>query len=845
MLLIFCKVQRFILLLLLLIGSFSNSLKAQNSGTIKGKVFDEFTKELVPFASIQWRKAGWGTTTDSAGAFILRKSNFDIDTLIIYYVGFEPYSYPFSSNSETGLITLMLSKLKVNEGVMVKTKFNKGLRWWKNIVSHKIENNPYKYQQYACELYNKLEVDINNVTRESFQHIKILKPFSFLLDNIDSVTEQRPFLPVFMTESLSNYYYSSDPTKIREEIKAAQMHGIKNETIMQFVGGINQKVNMYQDYMKLFGKEFISPISSVADKYYYFKGADTQLINGDKYFHLLFKPLREGENTFQGDCWIHSTNWAIQKITLNLSATADINFVNRLSIVQEFGPMENGQWIFRKDKMVMDLSPFKKDKLTFIVRKTAAYNSVRTNTEEVEHAILLNKKDEEVFVVDSAKERGKVYWDINRPEPLNANEQKVFKMIDTLKTVPIFKKYMRNVEFIVDGYRKMGKVEIGPWFKWFSGNKLEGLRLRFDLGTTEKFSKYLRLNGYLAYGVKDHQFKHKLAVNYKIPSHKGLVVQASYINDFDNGRVRFNEEDVTIDNMFSQLIRRPNIPQKFLGLKEWKGAIIKDWESGLSSTISITRTDYETYSPLPSHTHFKHGSFAPLINTDLMLRFRYAPGERKIITNRKTIRLKSNAPVYDLRLSKGLEGSLGGEYDYHKIHVGVSHQFRIPQWGKVTYNAYAGKVFGDSLPFMLLELHPGNEVYMYNKNGFNLMNRFEYFSDKYVGFQFEHSIEKKLLNILPFMRKSKMRQFFTLKGVWGEMSNANKKINKTELGSYQLRSLMSHTYFEYGTGFDNIFGFFRIDFLWRKAPPLPLGMSSSKIQPSQNFGVFGSVRFQF
>ena len=29
--------------------------------------------------------------------------------------------------------------------------------------------------------------------------------------------------------------------------------------------------------------------------------------------------------------------------------------------------------------------------------------------------------------------------------------------------------------------------------------------------------------------------------------------------------------------------------------------------------------------------------------------------------------------------------------------------------------------------------HPGNDIYYYNNSSFNLMNRFEYISDKYAG----------------------------------------------------------------------------------------------------------------
>jgi len=50
---------------------------------------------------------------------------------------------------------------------------------------------------------------------------------------------------------------------------------------------------------------------------------------------------------------------------MNISVTADMNFVNRMSIVQEFTLSPSGKWIFSKDKFIADLSPLKKEKLSF------------------------------------------------------------------------------------------------------------------------------------------------------------------------------------------------------------------------------------------------------------------------------------------------------------------------------------------------------------------------------------------------------------------------------------------------------------------------------------------------
>ena len=73
------------------------------------------------------------------------------------------------------------------------------------------------------------------------------------------------------------------------------------------------------------------------------------------------------------------------------------------------------------------------------------------------------------------------FWNEHRHEGLSKNEAKVYQMIDTLKHLPLFKKYANTLEFITDGHKKFGMIEIGPWFKWVSGNQLEKIRTRFDI----------------------------------------------------------------------------------------------------------------------------------------------------------------------------------------------------------------------------------------------------------------------------------------------------------------------------------------------------------------------------
>jgi hypothetical protein len=125
------------------------------------------------------------------------------------------------------------------------------------------------------------------------------------------------------------------------------------------------------------------------------------------------------------------------------------------------------------------------------------------------------------------------------------------------------------------------------------------------------------------------------------------------------------------------------------------------------------------------------------------------------------------------------------------------------------------------------------------------MNRFEYASDLFYGFNFEHNIEKKLINLIPAFRKTKIRQFYNVKTVWGDLTQINRKFNKIEFGGYNLRSLKGSYYTEVGTGFDNIFKFFRIDAVWRFAPVIKAANGVVLNTTTQNFGLFGSFRLQF
>lgn len=817
----------------LLIGCLSLSLTVTaQKKLLSGVVKDAHSDERIPFASVSFRNATTGKLTDSSGAFSFVLPGWPSDTLEITCVGYQPFFYVINRSKDSILAQVLMERGTYNEGVRVKVKVNKGLLMWRRIVKHKPGNDRYRFDNFSYELYNKLELDLKNINFEKFGRFKPLKPISDLItQNIDS-SEGLRYLPSYLTEALSDYYYQKKPLKRREVIKAANTNGIRNESVTKLLGGMDQVVNVYNNFIPVLDKQFVSPISDNGDYYYNYRVVDTQYIGNRKFFHLVFAPKRTGSNTFEGDCWVHDTTYAIHKMSLRLGKEANVNFLENLSLIQEYTMINDSTWFLSKDKFVADLSPLGKSRPGFIGRKTTTYRNVVVNDSSVLTQLDKNKILEEVITLPEANEKGKDFWVESRHEELTKTEAGIIKMIDTLLNAPVFKRFTKTANFIGTGYLDIGNFQIGPWYNWITSNSWEGFRMRFDLGTNKHFDKRWWWHGYLAYGFKDQKLKGKAELFYLPKKHPRLYLYGSYTNDLDFGQNYYGE--VTQDNVFALAVRKSNVPIKFIKVKEKRFEFFNETRSGFSTLFSATHKNYLPLRNLvPKDSFIVTNGRGPLTSFEVGVRFRFAYLEKFLENHFFRTSLGSPYPIAEINVARGISGVLKSNYDYTKISGSVSDYFRIPPFGSVSFYIYGGKTFG-TLPYMLLDIAPGNELYYYNKYAFNMMNRWEFVHDQYAGINIEHNIGNGIFRLFPKLR---LRQFWTAKTLWGGLSASNKAFNFKEGHSFQ--TLDGRTYLELGTGVDNIFKVFRVDFIWRVLP------STLPKEGDKAFGVFGSFRLVF
>jgi hypothetical protein len=747
-------------------------------------------------------------------------------------VGYQPFYLLIDQKKDSLFITINLERGTFNEGVSVKVKVNKGLQVWRKIVQHKPENDRYRFENFSYELYNKLELDLKNVNFEKFGKLKPLKPISDLINQNIDTSEGLRYLPTYLTEALSDYYYQKNPKRRREIIKAANLKGVKNESVMKLLGGMDQVVNVYNNFIPVFDKQFVSPISDNGDYYYNYRVVDTQMISNQRFFHLVFTPRRQGGDTFEGDCWVHAGTYGILKMNLRLGKKANVNFLENLSLIQEYNFTKDSVWFLSKDKFVADLSPVGKERPGFIARKTTTYRNVVVNDSSVIRELNKNKVLEEIITLPGASQKDKAFWEEARHEPLTKTESGIVKMIDTLTNAPVFQKFTRTMAFIGTGYKDIGNFEIGPWYNWISSNGWEGLRVRFDLGTNKHFDKKIKLHGYLAYGFGDQQLKGMGEIFYLPKKDPRTYLYASYTHDLDWGQNYYGE--VSQDNIFALAIRKKGIAVKNIQVDEKRFEFFKEMLPWMSNRITVLhKSTLPLRNLVPLDSFRATASGKPMTSFEVSLRFRFAYLERFLESHFYRTSLGSGYPIGEITVSKGFAGVFRSSYNYWKLAASVSDYILTPPLGNMTVLVYGGKTFG-TLPYTLLDIAPGNELYYYNKYAFNMMNRWEFIHDEYAGINIEHNFGNGIFRLFPKLR---FRQFWTAKALWGSLSAENKFMNFK--AGHNFQTLDGKTYLELGTGIDNIFHLFRIDFVWRVLPD-DVNRANDK-----DFGIFGSFRVTF
>lgn len=801
-------------LLPLLVFIFSGFNLMSQTSTVKGKVTDLKTGEPITGASIKFAGTEEFTSSNFEGNFTIKTSSAS-DTLIISYVGYETQRIFISRGSSLTLNIKMVNKELVFTGARASTKINRAIKIIENAQNNKQNYNFEQLNSFECESFTKIQIAVNNVS-EDLKNKKLLKSVEGIFDTMSYLSEDKgkQVLPIFISENLSNFYYNKNPRLNKEVIIASRVKGIGVEDgsfLSQLLGSTFQQYNFNDNILPILQKNFISPIAKSSFTYYNFKMAGSDYVPGTnrKIYQIEVTPKNPLDLVFTGYIWIEDSTFALTRLTLSITNKANLNFVEKLKITQELQKTAAGAFVPVKSRILIDIAEISKNSAGMIALFTNSYEKISVNTDRSPKFF-----DYPITLLEDATSRSDEFWDTARHEDLSKDEQRALMKIDTLTNVKVIKNYVEFINILFNGYKSVGKFDLGPYALLYGYNVLEGHRIRVGAKTNFSFNKKYIFSGYGAYGFKDMQWKYKLQAERVISRKHWTMTGISYKKDVE--QIGVTDDYYGSSNLFTAV--SVFAASQLNRTKESKFWFNSEFTKGWNAKVVLMHKEYQ-FEPVNNKFNFAYYEKMHLgdsvissdfTNTTATFSLRWAPKEYYLQNDNERVRQsKPGGLALAVNYTRGFKGVLGSRFNYNRVTASVEKGLSFGYWGRTDFTLTTTKIF-ETLPYPLLEVHRGNQSYIYSTSAYNQMDFFEFVTDQSLFFKMEHHFNGAILNRIPLMKKLKWREFVEGRAVMGSISDKNRALiplfdNSGRTVSPLKNSISKEPYMEVAYGIENIF----------------------------------------
>jgi hypothetical protein len=818
---------------LLTLFIFSSLVTFAQVTKVSGVVTDAKTKQTLPFVNIFAADSSVRVTADNDGKYDL-ESNKPFSQIKVSYVGYKPITLNVSPGQEQVInihltpSTQQLSGVVISSGkkTRYRNKDNPAVELIRQVIAHREQNRPESYDYVQNKEYDKMMFSLLNVS-PTIADRKFFKKYKFLLENRDSTTiPGKNLLPIYLDEKLSQNYYRKSPEKKKSILLGEKSVNfgsyIDNEGLGQYFKHMYYEVDIYKNNIFLMTNEFLSPICNSAPTFYKFFITDTIVVNNAKVVELSFTPRNTTDMLFEGKIYVTlDGHYAVQHVGLTVNKNINLNFVKSLHVDQDFEQNPDQRYHLSKSNTIVDFGFNKNGKGGLLGIRTITYKDYMVNK-----ALPDTTFDGPAQVItDDATRRSKDFWSKNRLDTLTTAESKVYHNIDTLQSMPSYKRTMDILTLLLAGYKGFGWFEVGPSNTFYSFNPVEGLKLRLGGRTTPELSKRYYFETYLAYGFKDEKWKGFFSATYSL-NDKSIYkfpqdyIRVSYQNDtkIPGLALQFVEED----NFLLSFKRGEN--DKYLYNIFYKADYVHEYESHFSYSLGLRRW---TQSPAGTLSFTNEVNGEPnnvnnLTTAEVTAQLRYAPNEQFYQGKIYRTDIPNKYPIFTLDFTKGLKNVFDGQYNYQNLHFEIDKRFYFSQLGYADVTGEVGHVFGQ-VPYPLLSIPRANQTYAYDLYSYNLMNFLEFVNDHYESIFIDQHFNGFFFNKVPLLKKLKWRETFSFKALWGGLSDENNpslhpslyQLPTDENGKPTTFAMGKTPYIEGSVGIENIFKFVRVDLVRR------------------------------
>ncbi|MGI4869918.1 MAG: DUF5686 family protein [Janthinobacterium lividum] len=857
--------MKFIVSLLLLALTLSSQLVKAQRIIVTGQVVEAATGEPVPFATVRVPRTGIGTAADIEGKFKLSVPT-TTDSLVAQAVGFITQRKHLSNElQQTVLFRLKNGGVEL-KGVMVHgPKYeDPAYRILREVQKHKPDNERSALKAAEYNSYNRIEVSLADLPK-ALANRKVIKDIRALAVRRGAAAAADPDapLPLFASEVGSRVYQKYGPLRRREDIQHKQMRGAgprEGSVLSQMLGSNFQNFDFYPNWQNILGKDFISPISAGGRLTYEYELKDSVFIGKDWCYKISVVPKRTHDLAFTGTIWITAKTYALRRIDVTTSENANINFIDDLRIFQELTSPTDGPGLSARTRLVLGVRPYEKQAAMRVRFTTVNSDFVRNKVHDesgffdqpIVSTMLEPGTDSQtgglISGLPGQGASGPGYFDEHRPDTLSLSERQVFAVLDSARQLPSVRSTLDWVDLFINGYKhiggEQGKFEFGPIINTFANNNFEGARFRIGFRTTPTFNRNMVSQVYLAYGTKDEIVKYGIKETYIAERRHWTVLTGEFRHDVEQVALLDNDF-LPENNLFIAASRWGRFTEGRAILRNLASVSVqRDLFHGFTETVTAR---YQGIQPLHPFSFYDTPNRTPsgsvghdLSLSEVVLESRYAPDENMVQAEnrRRAVGLKK-LPVFTFRYTLGSRNLFNDSNHprYQKFNLLITHSQSLGHFGRLGYRV-EGSYIPDAVPYIILKTPLGNETPFFNINSFNLMNYFEFVTDRSVSLRLDQHFEGIILNAIPGIRRFNWRLVATANALYGGLTEANKN-QPTPPGATltKLNTLTRDTpYIEAGYGIENIFKFVRVDFIHR--------LTYRDLPGANNFGVKFGAQFR-
>ncbi len=794
---------------------------------ITGYVRDSLSREGVPYASIALVGTSEGTLATVNGGFTIN-SRASFNKLRITAMGYSTKEVAIKPGQGSVIvIDLVPTGVELNEVVVHKgkekysNKNNPAVEMIKKLRARRDDNDPRRFQYYGYTQYERMMVgfgDLDNLINTPDEQ-KWVDEYA----DTSLLTGKR-VLPFSIKETVARDYYSRQPEAHKQVILGTKSAGIDEhidqENVKKILDDFMGEIDIFQNDVTLLSNRFVSPLSRIAVDFYKFYLNDTVMVDGERCAVLSFVPFTPQTFGFLGRLYVslEDTTMFIKRVSMGVPYDINLNYVERMSIEQDFDRALNGSRLKVRDNVEVSLKLLSSLPVMFARRETSYRDH---NFERPEGGVFNNKAEQ--TVESSAAFMPDEFWQEYRPAGVRTTTTTMKNLMQRLRGSRWFYWAEKVVVMLVNGYvptAKVSKLDLGPLNTVISGNSLEGVRLRLGGMTTVNLSRHWFARGYVAYGFRDKKFKYMGSLEYSFAPKKAMdqefpIHSLRLTHRYDVDKLAQHYLYTNQDNVFLTLRRHKDVRMQYL--RTTRLEYRHEWYNHFSIALGLEHNVHEAtrYVPFMTVDSAFHQRYS---QAGFTAQLRFAPGETFYQARSYRIPINMDAPIITLTQTYMPRGFLGSRYEINKTELALQKRFWFSAFGYADVIVKGEKVWS-RVAYPDLLLPNVNLSYTVQPESYALMKPMEFINDQALSWDLTYWGNGVLMNRLPLIKKLRLREVFTLRGLWGSLSDKNNPALNNDLYLFPAdvlcQPMNGKPYMEAGVGLDNILTILRVDYVWR------------------------------